>query len=566
MLKRGICAGMILIFLLAAPVACVTSLDLPVNGLGHSVSDITFETPVYGANTGIGRIAKTAGAAYYFQAGYTEEECAKWARNAELLTTVAFERYGIKRPGTTMIYFYDERNGVFNTTANHVYINTGDAGIIGALFQHLSGQRLPAWLCTGLELYWLDRLGAELLPGGFDIDKDADAEGWLAAVRDAGLPEFGDRWFLPGYIPEPAADLKALAPQIAYAFVKYLSDSGLLDDVVGMYMAKPWPSHGDIMESEGWLGFFGKDDNNAGYERTYYATYGTSVGYTIRPAFISPARYGVYYFDITGVEERLDYERLERLVDAAEDGVAFAVGWFDIEFDFDAPITVFMRPQNDVFAGKVDEHGRISLSGYFEYSENSITGTAAHEAAHVLLDIEGIHSNFPIPQAAVSQAGYLEEGLCQYIMYLYTEYNGMFENAPSKGDFTGFEAAYDFFNGVYEPLAGKPLVESPVDLTAYAHVMAIIEHAEILATYGPDYFTAMKENYGNAAGMKTEYSNVHYIYSYWSGASFVAYLMNLGTKDEFFAFYQDVGQAKALYGKDLTGLIDCWAELLGLEI
>lgn len=101
MLKRGICAGMILIFLLAAPVACVTSLDLPVNGIGHSVSDITFETPVYGANTGIGRIARTAGAAYYFQAGYTEEECAKWARNAELLTTVAFERYGIKRLGTT---------------------------------------------------------------------------------------------------------------------------------------------------------------------------------------------------------------------------------------------------------------------------------------------------------------------------------------------------------------------------------------------------------------------------------------------------------------------------------
>jgi hypothetical protein len=77
------------------------------------------------------------------------------------------------------------------------------------------------WLCAGLELYWMN-INDMPMPDGIDPDR----------AVDGGLHGFGDEWFIPGLLAdEPPLHMLS----IAYAFVRYISEAGALEDLVSSY-------------------------------------------------------------------------------------------------------------------------------------------------------------------------------------------------------------------------------------------------------------------------------------------------------------------------------------------
>ena len=106
---------------------------------------------------------------------------------------------------------------------------------------------------------------------------------------------------------------------------------------------------------------------------------------------------------------------------------------------------------------------------------------------------------------------------------------------------------------------------------AFTDTFDFVQYAHILALDAVNYFKA-NNRYGHHTFNEGQYGinsthNPHdfpqgYLNTYITSASFVEYLLELGSKDDFMRLYVDTSAAEELYGKSFDALYEQWLEFL----
>lgn len=123
------------------------------------VQEITIQNKVSAAysSRGYDQMAVTEHANYYFQsqANFDEMELIK---RSEIILQTAIEQYHIQ-PMVSDIKICFQDNSVRYLglrKPTYVEINSNDEAQVGMLLYFISGGKLPVWLCSGLERYWVN--------------------------------------------------------------------------------------------------------------------------------------------------------------------------------------------------------------------------------------------------------------------------------------------------------------------------------------------------------------------------------------------------------------------------
>lgn len=502
------------------------------------------------ASSGYDSTAKTSGAQYYFSYG-TEEEKTKLAKSVETLLAVAAEQYNHTPSRGIEVYF--TRNGSaasLKVSRNQVIINLDDQTQLGTFFQIISEGKLPAWLCAGLELYWLDVYGYER----FAIDKHEDVSAWVNGTEAKGMPKFGDEWFVTGFAGE---GLYESFPSITYAFVKYLQESGQLSELVKAYLydgeinlAKAEPA--EEFRAAAWEAFTGQKQAAANTLFFRYL-YGSNIFTAENTLFAVYGTQGHYYY----VGTDWQYDTVIEKSRFIESGIKYVKDWFGYEYD--KPMPVFLTVEENV--GNPVRGGVMRLFnaknfetryGFCLYQCNSCTIlTALHEAVHALTFNMNEHTSGFISGGRP----FLEEGLCDVVMYQYAIDNEM-SLADFADTFSVFANGYlaDMVNEkliVYEEITGRSYTDVPSDFRAYSDASAI-HKMNVYFSY-----------YGSNNGYDKD--SIEFMNDYDTAASFILYLLDKGTKDDFRKIYSKMSLMEEVYGQDLYGMIAEWLLYLGFD-
>ena len=508
------------------------------------------------------RTAETSNATYYFFAEFTDEENRIWVENAEVIIHAARAHHGILATSWPVLNFTD---GSRHMGTEDVALNVNDSSLIGATFQLISGHRLPAWLSAGLELYWLNRYGRDVLPGSFVIDKEFDVDNWIDEARGKDLPEFGDLWFIPGRITdEPTEDILHLA----FAYVSHLRQNGTLEEVVNMHLENPFMNHQEIMATEHWVGFFGDAGNAEPYNHAIFYTFSTPIRNMLRASFVISTDKATYHF--VPYNTTIDFDIIEQYVYEIDSAILYVADWFG--YDLYPPLDVRITSHSNVWnaagiARNIFSHAwndtPMGFSIYnfpFDYYWSAVPVIAAHEAVHAMTRNAGELTNFPkapIP-GHDSSATHLEEGLCNFVMYSFLA-NSMGSNA-TRQILVDDDPMSHLMEEAYFNFAGRRLSdEGSPDILGFIHSLAIL-HFEVMMELNPNFLEETR-----FYGHRHHNRNLKFIFSTPQAASFVAYLLDIGTRDDFGAFYVDIEMAQEIYGKSLDELVHNWLVFLGSD-
>jgi hypothetical protein len=192
---------------------------------------------------------------------------------------------------------------------------------------------------------------------------------------------------------------------------------------------------------------------------------------------------------------------------------AYAKKWFGFEDAAPIPTRMLFDRIN----------GTMANSEYVALPGNDIIG-AIHEVTHHLLFNKNIYADFY----------WFSEGIAMAIMYIYAS-----EDPESYG------AA--MVKGADETFK---------------------QNAHMRAWYDVNY---LKENdryepparaFGVGIDEKPSATPQGFAKTYETAASFVLYLLDIGSKDDFMRLYVDTSAAEELYGKDFNALYEQWLEFI----
>jgi hypothetical protein len=471
--------------------------------------------------------------------GRTEEENINLARISEIAVSVLESEYGYSPSKNNSITFVGEegiRVGEFDldgvhqmVSADRIIINPDFVDSVGALFYSASGNLFPAWLSAGLELYWSDKLGV----GRFEFDKDFDLVAWQRLF--AGEPAFGDFYFI--YTND-----ESRLP-ICFSFVKWLDDNNLLDEIVRAYLDDK-QTEGDMLFADAWLELTGRDirgdfyfENQLRYLYGHYLqTYGIWNCY--RFSFLT--EHGHYILDWLLPWYIVEFiNNVDRMYVSAKQ-------WLGFEDNPPIPTRLLF----DSLAGATAVAEFINLP-------NGNWRAAKHEAFHHLLFARNIVAEFL----------WLNEGLPEAMDFIYAHvdtevYAPALLNGLRRGK-TPEEFAQELA-ALYHNLTGKEFVfTEPFDFKKYAHIKAL---------EAVNYFIA-NDRYGNYAGNVGNMMIIQaddkpsdfpqgFLNAYITSASFVIYMLEIGSKEDFMRLYVDISAAEEVYGKNFNALYEQWLEFL----
>lgn len=491
---------------------------------------------VFDASTSYGYDSKalTSNAEYFFSGG-TEEENTELARSAEIIIATARNLYGME-PLTTQsrssvrVYFSESNDmAEVNISGLRVTINPADENRHGAVMFLMSKGKLPAWLCAGLELYWLDRYGIE----GLEIDKEINISEWADAAAGEGLPWLGDEWFVPGLIE---SDLAAKAPSAAYAFVKLLEENGKLAEFVALYL---------------------DGEKNPEAEAASSAALPFRYLYSFRYLSMEDASFRIY-----GVHGEYNFmgtgwglEKVVNYVNFMEDGIKYVKDWFNYDYDTPLFVTLSLEPHRQ--RPGIGGYGGLIMRGRYGFClfNRDIYSIAdsIHEAVHAL--------NYAMGELSTGFAYYsrsfLIEGLASAVTYQFIDGNALCAD-EFVNTFIPQVVASDGERGfgltdlpdIYEKLAGRAYTEEPFDFRLYLDAYATCALNDAAAD---ENFVSFHDSYD-------------YMNNYQTSESFVLYLLNYrGTSEDFRKIYADMSLVKEVYGVELSELIGDWLDYLGIE-
>lgn len=329
---------------------------------------------------------------------------------------------------------------VWDETTNTLYISSGTVSTL----YHQSG--IPAWLIAGLTVY---RTGSNR--AGVDIN--VDVAGWYSDVNSRGLPALCDQWFIPGFIDDPLGEY---VTSVAAAFVLYLSETGVLDELISLYrrVISPWYaaerwSASQAREAERiraglWAEFVGADVN--AQDVIFQYTFGDSQALTglgsMGVSFNALAQYGWYFFSAS------DWTRdiAAHYIEVGEESMQFVgnrLGYFPEE----PIISVFKAPPYDFGLALFGAGGRYwadagkyrTIDSRGAIGDSLVLSVHVHEVTHALLELaphisrsnvpsppdrfiyrfvfEDYYSGFEFGQLA------FEEGLCVLFQHLFLIYS-----------------------------------------------------------------------------------------------------------------------------------------------
>jgi hypothetical protein len=456
--------------------------------------------------------AAMATAEYEFH-GRTEEANINLARIAELAVSVLEREYGYSPPSGNTITFIGEEGILVSEFSLEVYqmvsddrviINPDSPDSVGALFYGAGGNLLPAWLAVGLELYWSDKSGFER----FVFDKDFDLIAWQMIVLEYQLPAFGDFSFVytgdAGRLP------------MYFALVKWLSENELLNDIVRAYLDDK-QDEGDILFADAWLKLTGHDmrgdfffDNRLRHLYGHYLqTYNWDAEAYIFESFNFSAstEYGNYLVDWL-----TRYDIMAEFISSVDMQYAYAKQWFGFEDFPPIPTRIMFDRINGTYAH----------SEYVFLPGNDMVG-GIHEATHYLLGSNNIHADF----------FWLGEGLCMALMYIYASHDPEGYGVEKEGD-------------------------STLNFKWLAHWRALRDVNYLIEN---DRYTDVRA-FGVRAEDRPSASPQGLLKTYETAASFVIYMLEIGSREDFMRLYVDTSAAEELYGKDFNALYEQWLEFL----
>ena len=495
----------------------------------NTISD-WFELPDINIEPGVAEDVTKADVkttSYLFH-GRTEEENINLAYINEIAGLVLQHEYGYSPPKDNVITFIGEKKiwvdelsleveTMVGGLKGRVIINPDVVDSVGALFYSASGNKLPAWLASGLELYWSDILGFER----FTFDKDFDLKAWQ--IKMAVDPAFGDFYFR--YTND-----KGRLPAM-FAFVKWLDENELLNQLVRAYLDDN-QTEGDLLFADAWLKCTGYDIRRDFYFenqlRYLYGNYLETYNFDTRTedyigfTFSALTEHGCYFFDqwFWGDE---DFADMTAMISGIDTQYAYAKQW--LGFEDAAPIQTRM-----VFGLRGMSLGRPDY--VVVVGNNPLV--AVHEAIHHLLFANDIYADFL----------WFTEGLPEGIQYIYSNEDYEFYGSKMLSAFArgNVDAFIDEVSALYQKLTGKEYVyNGTFDFKQYIHIKALETVLEI-----------------GADAPHTE------LYSYETAASLVVYLLELRPKEDFMKLYSDYSSGKELYGNN--PLYEQWLEFLTQRI
>jgi hypothetical protein len=372
-------------------------------------------------------------------------------------------------------------------------------------FYSASRTLLPAWLAAGLELYWSDRLGFER----FEFEKDFDLVAWQTLF--AGGPAFGDFYF------SYSGDEGLL--RIMFSFVKWLSENYLLDGIVRAYLDDK-QAEGDLLFADAWFELTGYDirgdfffENQLRYLYGHYLqiyNWDAEVRIFERFNFSALTEHGNYFLDWP----LWNNTSMEEFIESVDRQYAYAKQWFGFEDFPPIPTRIMFDRINGTYA---------NIEYVFLPGNDNLGGI--HEAVHHLLFNKNIHPDFI----------WLSEGLPMALMYIYASHDPEVYGTAWIGRF-----------------------DSTFDFKQFAHIRALHDVNYLIEN---DRYTDVRA-FGVGAEARPSALPQGLLKTYETTASFVLYMLEIGSREDFMRLYVDISVAEEVYGKDFNALYEQWLEFL----
>jgi hypothetical protein len=316
---------------------------------------------------------------------------------------------------------------------------------------------------------------------------------------------------------------------------------------------------GDMLFADAWQKFTGRDirgdfffENRLRY---LYGTYLQTLNFELQTNYFEyfecytlsvSTEQSRYLFDQWFPWERSDYADMIDYIKAVDTQYAYAKQWFG--FDDAAPI-----PTRILF-DKIEGHAIAVRAEYVSLpGGNSLA--AVHEATHHLLYAGNIYADF----------FWLTEGISEAIQFIYAEEDNNFYGpemltAFAKGNVNAF---INEISSLYKSLTGKEYVfNGTFDFKQYTHIKALDAVNYFIEN---DIYGVYSQSFGNMNGKAEEKPSAFpqgLLNTYETAASFVLFMLEIGSKEDFMRFYPDTSAAEEVYGKDFNALYEQWLEFL----
>jgi len=442
---------------------------------------------------------------------------------------------------------------------------------------------IPAWLLAGLAAYESGQQTA------------AEVAQWYAEATARGLPGLTDEWFIPGLIEDTLReDIEA----VSYAFVRHLSETDELDNLIALYRrdieswydAESWSAAqargAEQARAELWADFLGADVNVQ--DVIFQYQFGDmhdelSLTGSVEIEFNALAQGGWYFFSPT--PNNWTRETVDHFIDVSEEAIQF-VGDF-LDYHHEEPIISIFRDDSNPFGGGGWFLGGRTVETFGGMMDNpeGLLLVFAHEIAHALLELSPAinRSNFPMSSIAPGFDAF-EEGLCVVIQYLFLAQaeNTRFANGVSQqsifpnisasdsdhlwsaaqeayelaGGFADFEAFMAFVEEFILPVSSG---QADSDAGGRATREEIIAYVDRMAAFS----LANPHDWDGLGSPLLEEERYAELYDYYTAASFMFYLLeHRGTKEDFFRIYADIYLMEEVYGLRMEEMIAEWLDHL----
>jgi len=409
---------------------------------------------------------------------------------------------------------------------------------VGATFQRASRERLPMWLSAGLELYWLGEHGIDIYET-YGVATDINIPLWQTSAVADGLPGFGDAWFFPGLVGDgPCEDILS----IAYAFVRYLIETGDMENLIAMHRgafteaedirAASWLSFTGIPSANDWglVHYFGGRIRNVeGSPQSPFVLKFSAMGQYSRYSFGHRAAYPQEYWD---------WNMVEYYIAIGEESIRFIWDWLEAENS--RRFNTFFIGIDETWGGGGYGGGMLTNFG----SVNEPPWFMAHESAHAVISTARITSNFPrTPEGHfLSQFKHFEEGLCTVIELLF-EAETVNQRFAREAAAQRIDRMENWFGVTIGDDHGR-LTRECIEIYLNNRALSEIEH----------------RGFENASMFGRQYAVLQ---SYFTAASFIFYLLeHRGSQADFFTIYRNIDLMYEIYGVDMQGMIYEWLEHL----
>lgn len=494
------------------------------------------------------RTMETENAVYYFSAGLDADET-ELVRMAEIILQAARQDYGIQPLNSEKLgicFREDSVRNAWNEKTTYIELNPNDAGQQGMLLNFISGEKLPVWLCVGLERDWLKQYN-EL----DDEERETGLKEWAQKSEEKGLPMLGDEWFVPGMIED---ELREDAPAAAGQYVGCLKKRNQLKKLVESYYQSEQQKAEEIRIRE-WdkaTGVDGTDPHGLTFRYLMSRDMEQSQNGTIMNAnknilFYVRAKEGTYYYSDT---EDWTYQNAVDYATVGESSIEYVGDWFD--YHFDQPLDVFYMVDDNSGHGMHANTAQKSVVVRMEKMIKAIDIT--HEIVHLTLSDAGLNKN----TKGLYQDGrnhnskfHFEEAICEVVSAMCSvesddallKRNSYLRCLKLLRAACGDEYVLQYLLTVISQNKDANKLEPMIwhDLLA----ISIIEQRNIIEKV---------ETMGDKMQYLLDYDVVT--------SFFLRLLLEKGDKEDLMKIYEDISCVEEVYGATLNEMIDEWIEHL----